>query len=496
MDLWQNLALGFSVSLTPENLLVALVGTALGTAVGVLPGLGPTATISLLLPISVAIDHVSAVILLAGIYYGAMYGGSITSILVRIPGEAASVITCIDGYAMARRGRAGAALGIAAFGSFIAGVVATVGVALVGPQLATYALAFGPAERAALVLFGLVLVANVGDGSRRRAYAMLAAGLLLSTVGIDLVSGVERFTFGVPYLRDGFGIAVMAMGLFGISEVLMLAASPDVDMRPAAYGKRLADLLPDRRDWKESAGPIGRGTAIGFFLGLLPGGGALISSFASYVVEKRLSRHPEQFGKGAIAGVAGPESANNAAAQSSFVPLLCLGIPANAVIGVIMGALLMHGVTPGPRLIVDQPAVFWGVVTSMLIGNLMLIVLNVPLVGAFVALLRVPQGIMSPLIVLFCGVGAYSLNNSVADVYAMVGFGFLGYGLRRAGFDPAPLLLAFVLGTLLEQNLRQALLIGYGSPVIFLEKPIAATFIAMTVTAAVLPLLRGRMVRA
>ena len=347
MDLFNSLALGFAVSLTPANLALSFIGVLLGTAVGVLPGLGPAATISLLLPVTLALNHTSAVIMLAGIYYGAMYGGSITSILVRIPGEAASVVTCIDGYEMARRGRAGAALGISAFGSFIAGVAATIGVALLGPRLAQTALAFGPIEKAALVLFGLVLVAGVGAGSRPRAFAMVALGLLLSTVGIDLVAGTERFTFGAAYLRDGINIAVLAMGLFGISEVLMLAESGQRPLDTLAYGKRLRDLLPNRGEWRASAMPITRGTVLGFFLGLLPGGGALIASFMSYLLEKRISSTPERFGQGAIEGVAGPESANNAAAQASFVPLLCLGIPANAVIGVIMGAFVLHASVAG-----------------------------------------------------------------------------------------------------------------------------------------------------
>jgi putative tricarboxylic transport membrane protein len=317
---------------------------------------------------------------------------------------------------------------------------------------------------------------------------MIALGLLISTVGTDLVSGEERFTFGIAYLRDGFGIAVVAMGLFGISEVLLLAEQHDNTPPLLSYGKRLRDLLPNRQDWKESVGPILRGTGLGFFLGLLPGGGALIASFASYVTEKRLSKKPEEFGRGAIAGVAGPESANNAAAQSSFIPLLCLGIPANATIGIIMGALLIHGISPGPRLIVDHADLFWGVVTSMFIGNAMLIVLNVPLVGVFVSLLRIPQTVMAPFILMFCGIGAYSLNNSVDDVLSMAGFGLLGYGLRKTGFDPAPLLLAFVLGSLLEQNLRQGLLIGYGSPAIFIEKPIAAFFLAAAVLGLLWPL--------
>ena len=490
MDLFSSLALGFAVSLTAANLALCLLGVLVGTAVGVLPGLGPAATVSLLLPITLALNHTSAVIMLAGIYYGAMYGGSITSILMRIPGEAATVVTCIDGYAMARQGRAGAALGISAFGSFFAGIGATIGVVLVGPQLAAKALAFGPPEKAMLVLFGLSLVASVGVSSRPRALAMVAAGLLLSTVGTDLVSGQERFTFGYPYLRDGFNIALVAMGLFGISEVLLLAERGNAGPALLAHSTRLRDLLPTKQDWRASGAPIARGTVLGFFLGLLPGAGALLATFASYVTEKRLSSAPETFGHGAIAGVAGPESANNAAAQASFIPLLCLGIPANATVGIIMGALLIHGVSPGPRLLFDHPDLFWGVVTSMFIGNAMLVVLNIPLIGLFVSLLRIRQAVMAPMIMLFCGIGAYSLNNSVNDVWTMLGFGILGYGLRKKAFDPAPLLLAFVLGSLFEQNVRQALLIGYGSPAIFVQKPIAAVFLAAAMTGLLWPVIK------
>ncbi len=488
MEVLAQLAAGFEVALTPTYLLLCLVGVAVGTAVGVLPGLGPTATISLLLPVTLAIDRTGAIIMLAGIYYGAMYGGSITSILVRIPGEAASIVTCLDGYEMARRGRASVALGMSAFGSFIAGIVATLGIAAVGPALATHALAFGPVERASLILLGLVLVVSVAQGSRLKAYMMVFAGLLLSSVGIDLVSGTERFTYGSPYLQDGFNIAVLAMGLFGISELLLLAERRQAQAEPLAYSSRLRDLLPTRQDWRASAGPIGRGSVLGFLLGLLPGGGAVIASFASYVVERRLAREPERFGKGAIEGLAGPESANNAAAQSAFVPLLCLGLPSNAVMGVVLGALMLHGVTPGPRLMETHPELFWGVIASMLVGNLMLVVLNVPLVGVFVAMLRVPAGILAPLVVLFCGIGAYSLNNNATDVLAMMGFGLLGYALRKGGFDPAPLLLAFVLGRMFEPLLRQGLILGYGDPMVFLESPLSASFLAGTALLVLWPL--------
>ncbi len=496
MDILTNLALGFGVVMTPGNLLVALVGCIIGTAVGVLPGLGPTATISLLLPISVYLDRTSSIILMSGIYYGAMYGGSITSILIKIPGEAASVVTCLDGYQMARRGRAGAALGISAFASFFAGIVATLGIAWLGPKMASVALMFGPVEKASLLLLGLVLILGIGEGSRAKAVAMVALGLLCGTIGVDLVSGEERFVFDVPHLRDGFGIAVVAMGLFGISEVLLLAEDKDAANEQVSFRPSLSELLPNRAEAAASAWPAARGSVLGFFLGLLPGGGAMLASFASYMMERKLSRQPETFGKGAVAGVAGPEAANNAAAQASFIPLLCLGIPANAVIGVIMGALLMAGVTPGPKLMSDHPELFWGVIASMLVGNVMLVVLNIPLVGLFVSLLRVPANILSPLIVMFCVIGAYSLNNAMFDVFALIGFGILGYGLRKAGYDVAPFLLAFVIGSMFEQNLRQGLIVGFGDPLVFIGSPISAAFLAFAAAIVVFPLVAARISRA
>lgn len=487
MDVLGNLAQGFAQAATPWNLVIALAGCIVGTAVGVLPGLGPTATISLLLPISVYLDKTSAIILLSGIYYGAMYGGSITSILVKIPGEAASVITCIDGYQMARRGRAGAALAIAALGSFFAGVVATLGIAIVGPGVAGFALAFGPIEKTSLLILGFTLVLGVGEGSRVKSVAMIGLGLLLATVGVDLVSGDERFVFDIAPLRDGFNIAILAMGLFGISEVLLMAEDRDESMRAVQSPTRLKELLPNRTELGESAAPVVRGSLLGFLLGLLPGGGGMIASFASYMLERRISKSPETFGKGAVAGVAGPEAANNAGAQASFIPLLCLGIPANATIGVIMGALLMAGVTPGPRLIVDHPEMFWGVIASMFVGNAILVVLNVPLVGLFVSLLRVPRAVMSILILFFCVIGAYSLNNNMFDVAAMLAFGVIGYGLRKTGFDVAPLLLAFVLGRLFEESLMQGLIIGNGQMSAFLVSPLSAMFLAAALLIVLLP---------
>lgn len=473
MDLLQSIAVGFGTALTLKNIAYCFVGTFVGTMVGVLPGLGPVATISLLLPFSFTMDVTSAVILMAGIFYGAQYGGSITAILVRIPGEASAVVTCLDGYAMARKGRAGAALGIAAFGSFIAGVIATMALFVVGPAMAGVALAFGPAEYTALVLLGLLLVTQLSSGSQIRALLMVALGLLLSTVGRDPIYGTERFTFGIFTLFDGLNMALLAMGLFGVSELLILAEGDAKNAKPIAQPTRLADLLPNREDWLLSFRPILRGTGLGFFLGLLPGGGATLASFSAYVLERRLARNPERFGQGAIEGVAGPESANNAAAQSSFVPLLSLGIPANAVMAVILGALLVQGIQPGPQLIANRPDLFFGVIASMLIGNLMLIVLNVPLISIFVQLLRVPGSIMAPLIIVFCVVGAYTLSNSAVEVSIMIGFGVIGYLMRKIDLDPAPLVLAFVLGNILETNFRQSLLVGRGTLVLYYTRPIA-----------------------
>ncbi|HEX2888767.1 tripartite tricarboxylate transporter permease [Vineibacter terrae] len=482
MDFLSNLELGFSVALSAHNLLYCLIGVFLGTAVGVLPGLGPAATLSLLLPITFGMPPTSAVIMLAGIYYGTAYGGSITSILLNIPGEASSVVTCIDGHEMARRGRAGPALGIAAFGSFIAGTIAVVAISVVGPAVAGMALRFGPPEYAALVVLGLVLICFMSEADMVRGLTMVALGLLLSTIGLDPILGSERFTFGSTSLADGINLAVLAMGLFGVAELLMIATRPPEQAEFLRQPTRLRALLPSRADWRRSAGPIGRGTVIGFILGLIPGGGGIIASFASYVLEKRLSRQPEEFGKGAIEGVAGPESANNAGVQATFLPLLTLGLPANVVLAIMMGALLVHGITPGPRLVTDHPELFWGVVASMYVGNVMLLVLNVPLIAVFVSMLRLPYAILAPLILMFCIVGAYSLNNNVADVYMLGVFGLLGLGLRLARFDPAPLVLAFALGQLLEQSLRQSLLMRQGSPVVFLERPIAASFLALAAT--------------
>lgn len=490
MDFLANLQLGFSVALSAHNLLYCLIGVFVGTAVGVLPGLGPAATLSLLLPITFGMDPASAVIMLAGIYYGSAYGGSITSILLNIPGEAASVVTCIDGYQMARRGRAGAALGISAFGSFIAGTVAIFALSLLGPILSGLALKFGPAEYTALVVLGLVLVCFLSEASMVRALMMVALGLVLSTVGLDPILGTERFTFGSTSLTDGVNLAVMAMGLFGIAEVLTLVSKRSDKAEFVRQPTRLRELLPNRADWRASAGPISRGTILGFLLGLVPGGGGILASFSSYVVEKRIARDPQRFGQGAIEGVAGPESANNAGVQATFLPLLTLGIPANVVLAIMMGALLIHGVSPGPRLIVEHPELFWGVIASMYIGNIMLVVLNVPLIAVFVAMLRLPYRILAPLIIAFCIVGAYSLNNNVVDVYMMVAFGVAGFLLRKASFDAAPLVLSFALGQILEASFRQSLLLRQGSMAIFVERPVALLFLVIAAALLLAPLVK------
>jgi putative tricarboxylic transport membrane protein len=486
MDVFHAIGIGFATALTLKNIIYCFIGAFVGTVVGVLPGLGPVATISLLLPFSFTMDITSAIILMAGIFYGTQYGGSITAILVRIPGEASAVVTCLDGYAMARKGRAGAALGIAAFGSFIAGILVTIALFLVGPAMSGVALAFGPAEYTALVLLGLLLVTQLSSGSQTKALLMVSFGLLLSTVGRDPIYGAERFTFGIFSIYDGLNMALLAMGLFGVAELLIMAEGGAQNAAPVAQPTRLSDLLPNAADWRQSIGPILRGTGLGFFLGLLPGGGATLASFSAYVVERRLAKEPQRFGQGAIEGVAGPESANNAAAQSSFVPLLSLGIPANAVMAVILGALLVQGITPGPTLIANRPDLFFGVIASMLIGNLMLVVLNVPLISLFVLLLRVPGSILAPLIIVFCVVGAYTLSNSVAEVVIMIGFGIAGYLMRKIDLDPAPLVLAFVLGNILETNFRQALLVGKGSLSLFYTRPIAAVLIAVSLALVVL----------
>ena len=472
-DTVHNLLLGFAVSLAPVNLLYCFLGVLLGTVVGVLPGLGSAATIALLLPITYYMPATSAIIMLAGIWYGSMYGGSTTSILLRVPGEAASVMTCLDGFAMARQGRAGAALGISAFGSFIAGTVGVVGLMFLAPPLAELALAFGPPEYFALAALGLTLVSYLASRSVPKALAMAVVGLLLGTVGLDPVRSMARFTFGSLTLQGGIELVPMVMGLFGLAEVFrMLERGVEVE-EVARAPQGLRSLLPTRQDWRESWGAIGRGTVIGFLVGILPGAGATIASFVAYALEKRRAKHPERFGAGAIEGVAAPEAANNSATAGGFIPLLTLGIPSNVVMALMLGAFLLHGVTPGPTLLSQKPEMFWGVVTSMYVGNVMLLILNLPLIGLFTRITRVPWAILGPIIVLVCLVGAYGVNNNPIDILVMVVFGVVGWAMMKFGYDPAPLVLAFVLGPMIETSLRQSLVLSHGSFLVFFTRPIA-----------------------
>jgi len=487
-----NLGLGFSITLQPTNLLFCFIGVLVGTFIGVLPGLGPIAAIALLLPLTFKMAPAAAIIMLAGIYYGAMYGGSTTSILVNIPGEAASVVTCLDGYQMARQGRAGPALGIAALGSFIAGTVGLVGLMFFAPLLGAFALGFGPPEYFAITFLGLTLVSYLSRGSILKALLMAVLGLLLGTIGTDPISGQERFSYGSLTLGDGLGLVPIAMGLFGVAEILdNLGRS----LRGDVYEREIKGLLPSLDDWKDSIWPIVRGSVMGFFIGILPGPSGAMSSFASYAIEKRLSRHPEKFGKGAIEGVAGPESANNSATAGAFIPLLSLGLPSNIVMALFIGALLIHGVQPGPLFMKNYPELFWGVVASMYVGNAMLLILNLPLIGIWVRLLRVPYVILYPLILLFCLIGVYSINNNIVEIFIMVIAGVAGLTLRRLGFDSAPFLLALVLGPMMESSLRQALLISRGSFAIFFTRPVSGVlmiFAAAFLLTALVPILKSK----
>ena len=477
MDTFAGLINGFSIALTPVNVLFGFLGALFGTAIGVLPGLGPAATIALLLPVTYAIDSpVTAIILMAGIFYGSMYGGSTTSILLNLPGEAASVVTCIDGYQMARKGRAGVALGIAAIGSFVAGTVGVIGLTLFAPPIAEFALSFGPPEKFSLAVVGLLLAVTLSGSSIIKGLVMMALGLLLASVGLDPISGKTRFSFGVIELQSGFDFVTLAMGVFGLGEIFCGLESV---IRSEAVTTKVGQVWPTMKDWVASRMAILRGTLVGFFIGVIPGGGAVISSLVSYAVEKKVSRHPEEFGQGAIEGVAGPESANNAASSSSFIPLLTLGIPGNASIAMIFAALLIKGVTPGPFLIQEHPDVFWGVIASMYIGNVMLLILNLPLVGLWAQLVRVPFGIMAPVIILFTAIGSYSIQGQVFDIYSLVGFGLFGYLLRKLRFEPGPLVLAFVLGPMVESSMRQSLLMSGGSFSIFLARPISMALIGL-----------------
>jgi putative tricarboxylic transport membrane protein len=492
IHLFSDLASGFVVAASPINFLLCMVGVLVGTTVGVLPGIGPVAAIAMLLPVTFGLPPVGALIMLAGVYYGAQYGGSTTSILVNIPGEASSVMTAIDGFQMAQQGRAGSALGIAAIGSFFAGCVATMLVAVLSGPLTSVALMFGAPEFFSLMVLGLVFAVVLASGSVLKAVAMILVGLLLSTVGADLQTGIPRLNFGVMELSDGVSFVVIAIGLFGFAEIVRNLEFPEA--RGTVTGK-VSNLMPTRQDLRDSAGAIGRGTLIGSLLGVLPGGGAVISSFAAYTFEKRIARDPSRFGKGAIEGVAAPESANNAAAQTSFIPLLTLGIPGNAVMALFLGAMTMQGIVPGPQVMLTQPTLVWGVIASMWIGNLMLLVINLPLIGLWVSLLRVPYRLLYPAILIFCSIGAYSVNNSSLDVVLTGVFGLVGYWLIKHEFEPAPLILALVLGPLLEENLRRAIIISDGDPSIFVTRPISALLLACAAAVlvfSVLPAIRRR----
>jgi putative tricarboxylic transport membrane protein len=476
METLSNLWLGLETALTFWNLVYCMVGVLLGTAIGVLPGLGPVATIAMLLPVTFGLPPVSALIMLAGIYYGAQYGGSTTAILVNLPGESSSVVTALDGYQMARQGKAGKALATAAIGSFFAGTVATVLLAVFAPPLADLALRFGPAEYFSLMVLGLVASIVLAHGSLLHAFGMIILGLLLGLIGTDVNSGTTRFTFGLPQMADGIGFVIVAMGVFGLGEII---GNLENETSRTVMMKTVTGLMPTRQDLRRIAAPVLRGTVLGSMLGILPGGGAMLASFAAYTLEKKVSRHPEQFGKGAIEGVAGPESANNAGAQTSFIPMLTLGIPSNPVMALMIGAMIMQGIQPGPSVMTEQPVLFWGLIVSMWIGNLFLLVLNLPLIGLWVRMISVPYHFLYPAILVFCAIGVFSLNNATFDVYLMAIFGFLGYIFRKLDCEPAPMLLGFILGPMMEEHLRRAMLISKGDATVFLSRPISATMLVL-----------------
>jgi putative tricarboxylic transport membrane protein len=492
MELVDNLALGFQTALSPENVFWCFVGVFLGTLVGVLPGIGPTATMAILLPITFTFEPVTALIMLAGIYYGAQYGGSTTAILINLPGETSSAVTAIDGHEMARQGRAGPALATAALGSFFAGTVGTLVLVLFAPLLASVALQFGSAEFFSLVVLGLIASTALARGSTVKALAMIVLGLLFGTVGQDLFSGTPRYTFGIRELYSGINFVSVAVGMFGVAEILR---NLEDERGRTVLVDKVKGLLPTREDLRRAARPILRGTAIGSALGVLPGAGHVLASFASYSIEKRISRRPKEFGHGAIEGVAGPESANNAAAQTSFIPLLTLGLPAHPVMALMLGAFIIQGIFPGPNVINEEPALFWGLIVSMWVGNGLLLLLNLPLIGLWVRLLRVPYRVLFPAIVAFACIGTYSINANVFDVFAILFFGLLGYGLVKLGCEPAPLLLGFVLGPLLENHMRRALIIAHGDVTTFVTRPISLTLLIVALAAlilAVLPAIRRK----
>ena len=478
MDLINNLSLGFSVAFTVQNLIYAFIGCLLGTLIGVLPGVGPVATIAMLLPATYALPPVAALIMLAGIYYGAQYGGSTTAILVNLPGESSSVVTVIDGYQMARKGRAGPALAAAGLGSFFAGCVGTLILAAFAPPLTEVAFKFGPAEYFSLMVLGLIGAVVLASGSLLKAIAMIILGLLFGMVGTDVNSGQARFDFGIPELMDGINLVALAMGLFGVAEVVRCINSADTNRKLEKISLR--SMAPSKEEFKATLKPMARGSALGSALGALPGVGPSIAAFMSYAIEKRLAKDPSRFGQGAIEGISAPESANNAAAQTAFVPSLSLGIPGDAVMAIMLGALIIHGIQPGPMLITEQPSLFWGLVVSFAIGNIMLVILNLPTIGLWVALLRIPFAWMYPAILVFVALGVYSVNNNTFDIYSVAVLGVIGYLLMVLRFEPAPLLLGYILGPLLEEYMRRALLISRGDAMVFLQRPISATLLAIT----------------
>jgi TctA family transporter len=485
MDILGNLAFGLSVALSPQNMLFCFLGAMIGTLIGVLPGIGPLATLAMLLPATFYLPPVAALIMLAGIYYGAQYGGSTTAILVNMPGESSSVVTCLDGYQMARKGRAGAALAIAALGSLFAGTVATALIAIASPPLSKLALQFLAAEYFSLMVLGLVGSVVLARGSLLKAVAMVLLGLLLGLVGTDVNSGRERFTFELAVLGDGIGFVVVAMGLFGMAEILANLEKKD----DRKIGTVIGRLWPTREEFRKAAPASVRGTLIGSVLGVLPGGGALLASFAAYAFEKKMSRDPSQFGHGAVEGVAAPESANNAGAQTSFIPLLTLGIPSNPVMALMIGAMMIQGIAPGPQVMTQQPELFWGIIASMWLGNLMLVVINLPMIGMWVQLLKVPYRLLFPSILLLMSIGVYSLNNSGFEVGLTVLFGLMGYVFYKLGCEPAPLILGFILGPLMEENLRRALLLSRGDPMVFVQRPISLVLLLMAVALLLLVVL-------
>jgi len=486
MNLLDNLSLGMATALQPMNLLFCFIGAFLGTAVGVLPGVGPLATIAMLLPITFKVSPEASVIMLAGIYYGAQYGGSTTAILINLPGEASSAVTAIDGYQMARQGRAGTALSIAAIGSFFAGTLSTVLVAGFAAPLTAVALTFGPVEYFSLMTLGLIASITLANGSLLKAIAMILLGLLLGTIGTDIYSGSARFTLGLDGLADGLPIVAFGAGIYGIAEILL---GLEHETRTRTVISKVTNLLPKRSELRQAAAPIARGSLLGSILGVLPGGGPLLASFGSYAMEKRLATSPERFGKGAIEAVAGPEAANNAGAQTSFVPMLSLGIPSNPIMALMMGALIIQGITPGPDFMTTHPGIFWGVIASMWVGNLMLLVLNLPLLGLWVKLLKVPQRALFPAIVAFASVGVYSVNTNGFDLVVMVLFGFVGYVMTKLECEPAPLLLGFVLGPMIEEYFRRAMAISQGDAMVFVQRPISAVMLALAAIMLIVALL-------